>query len=71
MDKWEYSITRDTIGRKENVFECGLNGSCFVHDFIESELLEILNNKGEEGWELIHIGYHYPDVLGVWKRRLE
>ena len=70
VDRWEYSITRDVIKQKENFFECGLNGSCFVHDFVEDELLEILNNRGEEGWELIHTEYHHPDVICIWKRRV-
>ncbi|MDY6964663.1 MAG: hypothetical protein SVM80_01660 [Halobacteriota archaeon] len=71
MDKWEYQITKDAIEHREEVIECGMEGDCFVHDPIEEDLLKILNSRGEEGWELVYMGYHLGELMAIWKRKKE
>ena len=71
MAKWEYRLTRDRVEPREPVIECDRKGICIVHEPSEGELLQILNREGEDGWELVELGYHQGEIVGVWKREKE
>ncbi len=77
MTQWEYKITvhefpEGLAERSSRTIHCDQKGGCFVHDLFQTGidwLEDIFREKGEEGWELIQLGYHQKELLCIWKRR--
>jgi len=81
MKKWEYHITRYHVkdfireGKPaQTSFYCDQRGQCFLHDLSQAAadvVRNILNEEGQNGWELVQWGYHQDELMCLWKRALD
>lgn len=76
MARWSYKASThkltDMFSDHERFIECDEKGHCLVHDLPEKNLgaLEkILNEEGNEGWELVQCHYHAGDMFCLWKKQ--
>ncbi|MBM3301971.1 MAG: hypothetical protein FJY85_18710 [Deltaproteobacteria bacterium] len=74
MDRFEYEITRHPADsfRKVMVF-CSESGDCGIEEVPAKEpqaLVDLLNERGLEGWELVQLLIGRDGVLACWKRKL-
>jgi len=55
------------------VYACRSAGECEIHD-VGTEQIEnmsrLLNEMGNEGWELVQFSFHQSGVVSFWKRSL-
>jgi hypothetical protein len=74
MERFEYAVTRhlaETFSKL--VYFCSANGDCDVEHVPEEEpdaLVELLNGRGDEGWELIQIVFGRGGLMAFWKRKV-
>lgn len=53
------------------VISCDQQGQCFFDEVIRPNarpLLDLLNKRGAEGWELVQYNYHAGYLYLLWKR---
>jgi len=74
MNRFEYQITSYPADAFQKVvYFCSEKGVCGPEDLPAEEpqaLVDILNEKGLEGWELIQLMFGNEGLLACWKRRL-
>jgi hypothetical protein len=74
MDRYEYEISThaaDTFSRL--VYFCSELGNCSLEEVPADEpqiLVDLLNERGLEGWELIQLVFGKDGVMACWKRRI-
>ncbi len=74
MDRYEYEISThaaDTFSRL--IYFCSEQGNCSLEGVPEEEpqiLVDLLNERGLEGWELIQLLFGKDGVMACWKRRI-
>lgn len=74
MEKFEYAITShpaDTFGKV--VYFCTERGDCGIHEVPSEEpqlLVNILNERGDQGWELVQLLFGEGGVMACWKRKI-
>lgn len=74
MEQFEYEITRhpaETFSRV--VYFCSEKGDCGIKEVPSHEpqiLVDILNERGLEGWELVQLMFGKDGLLAFWKRKL-
>ena len=74
MNKYEYEITKHPADLfSDLVFFCSEEGDCSLnqvpHDQT-TQVKEILNERGNDGWELITINFGKDGMIAFWKREL-
>ena len=72
MDRYEYDITRHTTEKAPSVvYFCSETGDCRIKD-VQPEhaaaITGILNEKGEQGWELVQLVFGKDGLVAIWKR---
>ncbi len=73
MEKFEYKMTvhpNDTFSRV--TYFCSAEGNCAQNILPENEsyiLVKLLNEFGNDGWELIQLEFGTGGVMAFWKRR--
>lgn len=84
MKSFEYNVkafSMDDLEKKgivihpENniVFACRPDGACAIHNVGEEQmtnLSELFNEMGKEGWELVQLVFHSSGIVSFWKRML-
>jgi hypothetical protein len=74
MDRFEYEITThssETFSRL--VYFCSDKGDCGIEHVPAEEpqiLVDLLNERGRDGWELIQLLFGSNGVMAYWKRKL-
>jgi hypothetical protein len=74
MDRYEYEISThpaDTFSRL--IYFCSEQGNCTLEGVPAEEpqiLVDLLNERGVEGWELIQLLFGKDGVMACWKRRV-
>jgi len=74
MDRFEYEITRysaETFGRM--IYFCNQQGDCGIQSVPDDEpqaLVDIMNQRGLEGWELVQLLFGRDGAMACWKRKL-
>jgi len=72
MNRFEYTITLHPAETFRKVaFFCTREGECTLDDLPMDEietLKGILNDRGEQGWELVSIAFGRNGLFAVWKR---
>lgn len=74
MNRFEYEITRhsaDSFGRV--VYFCSEEGECGIKEIPAEEpqaLVDLMNERGLDGWELVQLVFGRDGVLAFWKRQL-
>ncbi len=75
MKKFEYEITKHpTHEFAQLAYFCSDTGDCQL-DAVPSKqtetLLNILNQQGKQGWELVQLFFGKDGVMASWKRLIE
>lgn len=74
MDRFEYEITRHGADSfREIVYFCSETGDCGLEEVPTEQaqiIMEILNTRGREGWELVQMNFGKDGLFAWWKRRL-
>jgi len=73
MSRYQYEISRHPLGRenKMRIF-CSEKGECSVEEVGTSDsqrVLDALNERGQEGWELVQILFGRDGFVCFWKRQ--
>lgn len=75
MKRFQYEITTHASEEfRQIVYFCSAKGDCSLEEVQghETDLLtEKLNQRGEEGWELVQISFGKDGIIAFWKRELE
>jgi hypothetical protein len=75
MKQFEYDISLHSAESFQQVHVfCSANGVCETesvpHDQI-TRLQEILNERGQAGWNLVQISFGKNGLMAFWKRRVK
>ena len=75
MTRFEYEITKhpaDTFDKV--VYFCSEAGQCGLDEVSHDEtrtLVSILNEHGQNGWELIQVSFGQDGFMAFWKRKIK
>ena len=75
MQSFEYEITQhpaDTF--REVVYFCTETGECTLDQVPGDQtamLAGILNERGQQGWELVQVSFGKDGVMVFWKRKIK
>ncbi len=74
MERFEYSITTHANDNFMQVtYFCSEQGDCSVQEIPREEpefLVEILNEYGLDGWELVQLVFGKDGLMACWKRKI-
>lgn len=74
MDRFEYEITTHSSQTfRRLVYFCSEKGDCGIEEVPAEEpqlLVDLFNERGKEGWELVQLLFGSNGVMAYWKRRL-
>ncbi len=84
MKKWEYDVSfhsfedlgisgEDIDFPEGQTISCDTEGHCYFNDVMKSYMNHFrstLNDKGDEGWELLQLEYHRGSLVCFWKREI-
>ena len=84
MKKWEYDISfhsfedlgisgEDIDFPEGQTISCDMEGHCYFNDVMRSYMdafRPTLNDRGDEGWELLQLEYHRGSLVCFWKREI-
>ena len=74
MKRFEYTITKHPTDEfKQLVYFCTDHGKCNLEELPSDQLTTLgtlLNERGEQGWELVQVFLGRDGVVGFWKREL-
>jgi hypothetical protein len=72
MKRFQYEITRHTSSEfNQLVYFCTDQGECNLEQVPsnQTEVLEnLLNNRGEHGWELVQLFFGKDGIIALWKK---
>jgi len=73
MKKFTYEITKYPAEKfNQLVFFCSETGECSVDQVPGDQakhLESLLNERGEQGWELIQVFFGKDGIMAFWKRK--
>ena len=74
MQRYEYDVTvHGAESFQDLVYFCTSNGACSAGQVPAEQpavLIDLLNQRGREGWELVQLAFGKDGVTGIWKREL-
>ena len=74
MERFEYDITRHSAEAfMEMIYFCSETGDCKLEEVPAGQpqmMVDLLNERGRDGWELVQTNFGKDGVLAWWKRRL-
>ena len=74
MERFEYAVTRHAAEMfSKLVYFCSADADCDMEQVPAEEprvLVELLNGRGEEGWELIQVFFRKDGLVAFWKRKI-
>ncbi len=75
MKRCEYDITKHSADTFDKViYFCSETGQCGLDEVSRDQtriLADILNQKGQEGWELVQIAFGQDGLMAFWKRKVK
>jgi hypothetical protein len=75
MKRFEYQITQHSAADFDKVvYFCSESGECSLDEVSRDEtrlLTDILNSRGEQGWELVQVSFGKDGIMAYWKRRIK
>jgi hypothetical protein len=73
VEKYEYEVTTYPAEMfHQLVFYCSEHGACGINEVPSKDtqaLQNVLNRRGDDGWELIQLSFGKDGVVSVWKRK--
>ena len=84
MERWQYRITvhtaADILAQLSEEVEqvpptifCDDEGTCYFDagpNPLTQAIERVLDQVGEEGWELVHVTFRSQQMIGFWKRAI-
>jgi hypothetical protein len=74
MKKFQYEITKHPSSEfNQLVYFCTDQGECSLEQVPSSQteiLKGLLNNRGEQGWELIQLFFGKDGIVALWKKAI-
>jgi hypothetical protein len=74
MERFEYDVTKHgNEAFTRLIYFCSTSGECNIEHVPAHEpqaLVNILNGRGEDGWELLQISFGKDGLIAFWKRRV-
>ena len=74
MKQFEYEVTKHSSQEfMQLVYFCSENGDCQFDQIPDNQvkvLGEILNERGGEGWELVHLAFGHDGLVAFWKKEV-
>ena len=74
MERYEYQVTRHEAEEfKQVVYFCSDQGACRLEEVPSEQaqrMVDLLNERGEEGWELLQLVFKTDGFMGIWKRKV-
>lgn len=74
MERFEYAVTRHGAQMfSKLVYFCSPDADCDMEQVPADEpdaIVELLNGRGEEGWELIQVFFRQDGLIAFWKRKV-
>ncbi len=75
MQRFEYAITKHEADKfKHLVYFCSEAGICSLDEVPGDQMMmlaALLNEKGEDGWELIQVSFGKGGIMAFWKREVQ
>ena len=75
MKRFEYDITKHSADTFDKVvYFCSETGQCGLDEVSRDQtriLADILNQKGQEGWELVQVAFGRDGLMAFWKRKVK
>ncbi|MBW1897240.1 MAG: hypothetical protein JRI47_09285 [Deltaproteobacteria bacterium] len=75
MKRFEYEITHHTGDEFETVvYFCSETGECAINKVPGDQsgaLVRVLNERGQEGWELVQMSFGKDGLMAFWKRKVK
>ena len=75
MKQFKYKITKNpTESFTELVYYCTETGECTLDGIPQNQteaLQSILNDEGENGWELVQVSFGSNGILSFWKKEIQ
>ena len=75
MKRFEYDITKHSADAFDKVvYFCSETGECGLDEVSRDQtriLADILNQKGQEGWELVQVAFGQDGLMAFWKRKVK
>ena len=75
MKRFEYEITKHSADTFDKVvYFCSETGQCGLDEVSRDQtriLADILNQKGQEGWELVQVAFGRDGLMAFWKRKVK
>ncbi len=75
MERFEYQMTWHPAEEfSKLIYFCTAEGACGPDDVPREEpegLMELLNEQGGDGWELVQMVFRQSGLMVCWKRRLK
>ena len=75
MKRFDYDITKHSADAFDKVvYFCSETGECGLDEVSRDQtriLADILNQKGQEGWELVQVAFGQDGVMAFWKRKVK
>jgi hypothetical protein len=75
MKRFEYDITKHSADTFDKVvYFCSETGQCGLDEVSRDQtriLAGILNQKGQEGWELVQVAFGQDGLMAFWKRKVK
>jgi hypothetical protein len=73
MERFEYEITTHAAENfRKLVYFCSEQGACGMREVPAGEpqiLVDLLNERGLLGWELIQLSFGGDGIMAYWKRK--
>ncbi len=75
MNRFEYEVTKhsDREFNKTNFF-CTPSGECTLEEVPDQEILllkKVLDDRGNQGWEMVQLYFGKDGIIAFWKRSIE
>jgi hypothetical protein len=74
MERFEYEISTHAGNAFTKVtYFCSEDGECSLQEVPEEAsqiLVDLMNERGSEGWELVQFVFGKAGIIAFWKRRL-
>jgi hypothetical protein len=72
MVRFEYEITKHPAEEfTQLIYFCTDEGDCTLNDLPQDQLamlVDILNKRGDQGWELIEMFFGKDGIIAFWKK---